>query len=107
MPWAPVTSPPLLPAPFPREIRDMALGSLLPELSEGASRTPLIELVSRWAAEKPDAPAFTYVDYSADPKGVKTSASWGEMYRRARAMAARLRQTAEPGDRAVLLLPQT
>ena len=85
----------------------MALGSLLPELSEGASRTPLIELATRWAREKPDAPAFTYVDYSADPKGVKTTATWREMYDRARAMAVRLRQTAEPGDRAALLLPQT
>jgi fatty acid CoA ligase FadD32 len=85
----------------------MALGSLLPELSEGASRTPLIELVRTWAATKPEAPAFTYVDYSADPKGVKTTAGWGEMHRRARAMAARLRQIAEPGDRAALLLPQT
>ncbi|MBX6768184.1 MAG: fatty acyl-AMP ligase, partial [Actinomadura rubrobrunea] len=86
----------------------MALGSLLPELAPGGSgRTPLIERVARWAAERPDDPAYTFVDYSADPAGVKITASWAETHRRARAMAVRLRATAEPGERAALLLPQT
>ncbi|MFC9971729.1 fatty acyl-AMP ligase [Spirillospora sp. NPDC127200] len=86
----------------------MALGSLLPELRPGGSgRTPLIERVARWAAEKPDAPAWTFVDYSLDPAGAHLTLSWAETDRRARAMAARLRQAAEPGDRAALLLPQT
>lgn len=84
----------------------MALGALLPELAEGAVRTPLIELVTRWAAEKPEAPAFTFVDYSADPRGAWSTLTWGEACRRSRAMAVRLRQTAERGDRAALLLPQ-
>ncbi|MGK5557907.1 fatty acyl-AMP ligase [Actinomadura kijaniata] len=86
----------------------MALGSLLPELQPGgAGRVPLIERVARWAREKPDAPAWTFVDYSLDPSGVKITLTWAEAARRARAMAARLRQVAEPGDRAALLLPQT
>ncbi|MFI0449071.1 fatty acyl-AMP ligase [Actinomadura sp. 6N118] len=86
----------------------MALGSLLPELQPGgAGRTPLIERVAQWAAEKPEAPAFTFVDYSVNPAGAKVTLSWAEAHRRARAMAVRLRQSAEPGERAALLLPQT
>ncbi|MGI5205926.1 fatty acyl-AMP ligase [Spirillospora sp. CA-108201] len=86
----------------------MALGSLLPELLPGGSgRTPLIERVARWAREKPDAPAFTFVDYSADPSGAHLTLSWAETDRRARAMAVTLRQVTGPGERAALLLPQT
>ncbi|WP_067450195.1 fatty acyl-AMP ligase [Actinomadura macra] len=86
----------------------MALGSLLPELRPGGSgRTPLIERLARWAREKPDAPAFTFVDYSLDPSGVKTTLGWGEVERRARAMAATLRRVTGPGERAALLLPQS
>jgi fatty acid CoA ligase FadD32 len=85
----------------------MALGSLLPELVGGPGRSPLIELVGTWATEKPDAPAFTFVDYSADPGGLKITVDWAETHRRARAMAVRLRQSAEPGDRVALLLPQS
>ncbi|MFF5261904.1 fatty acyl-AMP ligase [Actinomadura viridis] len=86
----------------------MALGSLLPELQPGGSgRTPLIERIARWAVEKPDAPAFTFVDYSLDPAGVGTTLTWAETERRARATAARLRSAADPGERVALLLPQT
>ncbi|SNR37325.1 fatty acyl-AMP ligase [Actinomadura mexicana] len=86
----------------------MALGSLLPELLPGGSgRTPLIERAARWAREKPDAPAYTFVDYSADPSGAHRTLSWAETDRRARAMAVTLRQVTGPGERAALLLPQT
>ncbi|MFA1546604.1 fatty acyl-AMP ligase [Actinomadura chokoriensis] len=86
----------------------MALGSLLPDLLPGGSgRTPLIERVARWAREKPDAPAYTFVDYSADPAGAHITVSWAETDRRARAVAATLRQVTGPGERAALLLPQT
>ncbi|MFB4305193.1 fatty acyl-AMP ligase [Actinomadura sp. GTD37] len=86
----------------------MALGSLLPDLLPGGSgRTPLIERVARWAEEKPDAPAFTFVDYSADPAGAHITVDWAEADRRARAVATTLRQVTGPGERAALLLPQT
>lgn len=85
----------------------MALGALLAELSPDApDRRPLIELIGRWAAQKPDAPAFTFVDYSSDPQGTPITLSWGETVRRARATAVVLRRHAEPGERAALLLPQ-
>ncbi|TDD91362.1 fatty acyl-AMP ligase [Actinomadura rubrisoli] len=86
----------------------MALGSLLPDLQPGGSgRTPLIERLARWAREKPDALAFTFVDYSLDPSGAKITLDWAETERRARAMAARLRQVTGPGERTALLLPQS
>jgi fatty acid CoA ligase FadD32 len=86
----------------------MALGSLLPELRPGVpGRSPLIERLARWAAERPDAPAYTFVDYSENPSGVEVAATWAQADRRAQAAAARLRQVAEPGDRVALLLPQT
>ncbi|MEU8799267.1 fatty acyl-AMP ligase [Spirillospora sp. NPDC048819] len=86
----------------------MALGSLLPDLLPGGSgRTPLIERVARWAKEKPEAPAYTFVDYSTDPSGAHVTLTWAETDRRARAVAATLRQVTGPGERAALLLPQT
>jgi acyl-CoA synthetase (AMP-forming)/AMP-acid ligase II len=86
----------------------MALGSLLPELQPGGTGlTPLIERVGRWAERKPDAPAFTFVDYSLDPAGAQITLTWAEADRRARGLAARLRESAEPGERVALLLPQT
>ncbi|TDB82009.1 fatty acyl-AMP ligase [Actinomadura sp. KC216] len=86
----------------------MALGSLLPELLPGGSgRTPLIERVARWAQEKPEAPAYTFVDYTADPAGAHVMATWAETDRRARAMAVALREVVAPGERAALLMPQT
>ncbi|TDE37353.1 fatty acyl-AMP ligase [Actinomadura sp. 6K520] len=86
----------------------MALGSLLPDLLPGGSgRTPLIERVARWAKEKPDAPAYTFVDYSTDPSGAHVTLTWAETERHARAMAVTLRQVTGPGERAALLLPQT
>ncbi|MFI0406412.1 fatty acyl-AMP ligase [Actinomadura sp. 3N508] len=86
----------------------MALGSLLPELLPGGSgRIPLIERVARWAQEKPDAPAYTFVDYAAHPAGAHVMATWAETDRRARAMAVALRAVAGPGERAALLMPQT
>ena len=86
----------------------MALGSLLPDLRPGGpGRTPLIERAARWAKEKPDAPAYTFVDYATDPSGVHVTATWAETDRRARATAVTLRQITGPGERAALLLPQT
>ena len=58
----------------------MALGALLPELGpDGLGRVPLIEMMARHAAAKPDAPAYTFVDYSANPGGAKITLTWAEI----------------------------
>ncbi|MCO6009339.1 fatty acyl-AMP ligase [Actinoallomurus purpureus] len=68
---------------------------------------PLIASVARRAAETPSVPAFTFVDYTADPAGERQELTWGQVHRRARAVAARLREVAEPGERVALLMPQS
>ncbi|GAA0939209.1 fatty acyl-AMP ligase [Actinocorallia libanotica] len=80
----------------------MALGSLLPDLS----LRPLVESLAEHAVTKPDAQAFTFVDYSSDRDGAKHTLTWGEVWRTTQATAAALRAIAEPGERAALLLPQ-
>lgn len=65
--------------------------------------TTIVDLVARWAKEKPDQPAYTFVDYRADSR---TTLTWGEVDARARATAAAIRQQAEPGDRVAILAPQ-
>ena len=81
----------------------MALGSLLPDLS----LRPLVESLAEHAVTKPDAKAFTFVDYSSDRDGAKRTLTWGEAWQSSRATAAALRRIAEPGERAALLLPQS
>jgi acyl-CoA synthetase (AMP-forming)/AMP-acid ligase II len=65
--------------------------------------TTIVDLVTRWALEKPDQPAYTYVDYRTDSRPTLT---WAEVDARARATAAAIRERAEPGDRVAILAPQ-
>ncbi|GAA3130872.1 fatty acyl-AMP ligase [Planomonospora alba] len=67
---------------------------------------PLIARVARWASEIPDAPAYTFLDYSAGRDGVRHTLSWSAVDRKARAAAVRLREVAQPGERAAILAPQ-
>ncbi|MEV5705517.1 fatty acyl-AMP ligase [Actinoallomurus sp. NPDC052274] len=76
-------------------------------LEPGSLDEPLIASVARRAAEMPSAPALTFVDYAADPAGERRDLTWGQLHRRARAIAARLREVAEPGERVALLMPQS
>ncbi|ALG10691.1 fatty acyl-AMP ligase [Kibdelosporangium phytohabitans] len=50
--------------------------------------------------------AFTFVDYSEDRDGAAESISWSELDRRARALAARLAEVTNPGERVAILCPQ-
>ncbi|RAY14876.1 AMP-dependent synthetase [Actinomadura craniellae] len=85
----------------------MALGALLPELDQSdPDWTPLVTAISRHAETKPAAPAYTFVDYSGNPAGTRTTLNWAQMDARSKAMAARLRRSARPGERVALLLPQ-
>jgi fatty acid CoA ligase FadD32 len=53
-----------------------------------------------------DRPAFTFVDYGEHREGVESTLTWAELDRRARAVAARLAQITEPGERVAVLCPQ-
>ena len=66
---------------------------------------PLVYRLAGWAATRPDAPAYTFVDYLADPAGVPRGYTWGRLHREAAALARRLSRVAEPGDRVAILAP--
>ncbi|TQM77990.1 acyl-CoA synthetase (AMP-forming)/AMP-acid ligase II [Saccharothrix saharensis] len=66
----------------------------------------VVDAVRRWARERPDHAAFTFLDHEADPRGVPVSITWAELDARACGLAGELRRRCAPGDRALLLLPQ-
>jgi fatty acid CoA ligase FadD32 len=67
--------------------------------------TPLLDRVADWARTRPDAPAYTFVDYRTDPDGSPSVCTWGEVHRRSVRLAQRLRRHAGPGDRVAILAP--
>jgi acyl-CoA synthetase (AMP-forming)/AMP-acid ligase II len=80
----------------------MALEDRCGEFADGET---LIARITRWAERKPDAPAYTFVDYGSVREGRSTTLTWAEVHRRASSTAARLRRSAAPVDRVALLLP--
>lgn len=59
------------------------------------------------AERQPDDVAYTFVDYEADPSGVTESLTWSEVYERVQVVAEKLAGLGSPGDRAVILAPQS
>jgi acyl-CoA synthetase (AMP-forming)/AMP-acid ligase II/acyl carrier protein len=68
--------------------------------SESVGRT-LLDLLANQAANQPDGSAYVFLD---DRDGL-TEITFGELDRRARAIAARLQLELRPGDRALLVYP--
>ncbi|MGW7544659.1 fatty acyl-AMP ligase [Streptomyces sp. NPDC054770] len=67
----------------------------------------LPEYVRHWAETTPDRRAFSFVDHPAPhARGVHRTLTWQHLDLRVRALAARLAEVAEPGDRVALLCPQ-
>jgi acyl-CoA synthetase (AMP-forming)/AMP-acid ligase II len=63
----------------------------------------LRDLAARHAHQR----AFTFMDYpDLSSTGRSRTLTWAQLQDRARAVAGQLRETARPGDRAVLLMPQ-
>ncbi len=66
----------------------------------GSARPPtLLDAIGEHAARAPHATAFTWLS----DRGAADTLSYGELTRRAQLVAARLRQSTTPGDRALLL----
>lgn len=59
------------------------------------------------ARQQPDDIAYTFVDYEADPAGVSESLTWSEVHERVQIVAEKLAKVGSPGDRAVILAPQS
>ena len=55
----------------------------------------------------PDGAAFKYVDYGRDWDGIAETVTWYQLYRRMVNVALEIRRYASPGDRAVILIPQS
>ncbi|MFT4035571.1 MAG: fatty acyl-AMP ligase [Patulibacter sp.] len=64
------------------------------------------DYLQRWVDEIPASPAITFVDYFASREGVRDSITFAELQRWAQALAVRIGELTQPGDRVALLLPQ-
>ncbi|MCB0950689.1 MAG: AMP-binding protein, partial [Mycobacterium sp.] len=65
------------------------------------------ELLAHRVQQQPDDTAYTFVDYESDPAGITETLTWSEFYDRVLAVADKLRTVGSPGDRAVVLAPQS
>ncbi|MEI7544132.1 MAG: long-chain-fatty-acid--AMP ligase FadD32 [Mycobacteriaceae bacterium] len=70
---------------------------------EGAS---LVKHVERWAKVRGDRLAYRFLDFSTERDGVAHDLRWADFSIRNRAVAARLQQVTQPGDRVAILCPQ-
>ena len=67
---------------------------------------PIPDLLKTRAEQRGDDIAYTYLDYDVDPAGFADTVTWSELYDRVQAVAGRLLQCGNPGDRAAILAPQ-
>ncbi|WUD69896.1 long-chain-fatty-acid--AMP ligase FadD32 [Nocardia sp. NBC_00508] len=66
----------------------------------------LIDFVDKHCAENGDDLAYRYIDYSRERDGEYHELTWRQFGVRLRAVAARLQQVTQPGDRVAILAPQ-
>lgn len=66
----------------------------------------IVSHVERWAKVRGDKLAYRFLDYSTERDGVACDMTWAEFSARNRAVAARLQQVTEVGDRVAILCPQ-
>jgi len=58
------------------------------------------------ARQRPNAQAFTFIDYEVDPAGYAETLTWSQVHRRALVVAGELASCGSPGDRVAILAPQ-
>lgn len=66
----------------------------------------LVRHIERWAKVRGDKLAYRFLDFSTERDGVARDLNWADFGARNRAVAARLQQVTEPGDRVAILCPQ-
>ena len=71
------------------------------------SQATVPELIKRRADGQPDDTAYTFYDYESDPAGAPESITWSELRDRVLVVADELLRYGSPGDRAVVLAPQS
>ena len=67
----------------------------------------LVDYVERNVREKADTLAYRFMDYSRERDGEPIELTWAQFGKRLRAIAARLQQVTQPGDRVAILAPQS
>ncbi|WP_026306252.1 long-chain-fatty-acid--AMP ligase FadD32 [Smaragdicoccus niigatensis] len=72
-------------------------------VSEGHT---LVDFVEKHTRTDADTLAYRYIDYSRERDGERQDLSWKQFGIRLRAVAARLQQVTQPGDRVAVLAPQ-
>jgi fatty acid CoA ligase FadD32 len=81
-----------------------------PFIKDGLIKFPdngsLARHVERWAKVRGDKLAYRFIDFSTERDGVERDLNWADFGARNRAVAARLQQVTEPGDRVAILCPQ-
>ncbi|WP_018603279.1 long-chain-fatty-acid--AMP ligase FadD32 [Mycobacterium sp. 155] len=70
---------------------------------DGAS---IVEHVERWAKVRGDRLAYRFLDFSTEREGIAHDLTWAQFSARNKAVAARLQQVTQPGDRVAILCPQ-
>ena len=68
--------------------------------------TSIVEHVENWAELRGDELAYRFLDYSTERDGVACDLTWAQFSARNKAVAARLQQVTELGDRVAILCPQ-
>ena len=69
------------------------------------TESSLPALLQERASQQPDATAYTFIDYEADPAGIEESITWSEAHRRALVVAEELMLHGSVGDRAAVVAP--
>jgi fatty acid CoA ligase FadD32 len=81
-----------------------------PFLKDGQIRFPdngsVVRHVEKWAKVRGDKLAYRFVDFSTERDGVEHDLHWADFSVRNKAVAARLQQVTQPGDRVAILCPQ-
>jgi fatty acid CoA ligase FadD32 len=81
-----------------------------PFLKDGLLRFPdngsIVRHVEKWAKVRGEMLAYQFLDFSTERDGVARDLNWAQFSLRNRAVAARLQQVTQPGDRVAILCPQ-
>ncbi len=81
-----------------------------PFLKDGQIKFPdngsVVKHVEKWAKVRGDKLAYRFLDFSVERDGVARELNWADFGARNRAVAARLQQVTQPGDRVAILCPQ-
>lgn len=71
------------------------------------TETHIPTILANLERDRPDEPAYTFIDFDVDPAGYRETLTWAQLRNRVRVVAAELATCASPGDRVAILAPQS